>query len=152
MPLCVQFLIRSLVNVFFVRFVTRVSRFVKFNTRKERARSKKKKKKTGLKIFDFPLRIIEKNGLSLSCSKYEFPFRFYEEIRREAWLWKIAVTIVTECIIRGIQHDTYTSNTIQRPPRVEKKVSRVSFMEVASRLEENERKETSSPDNSKSGK
>lgn len=56
------------------------------------------------------------------------------------------------CIIRGIQHDTYTSNTIQRPPCVEKKVSRVSFMEVASRLEENERKETSSPDNSKSGK
>lgn len=35
---------------------------------------KKKEKKTGLKIFDFPLRIIEKNGLSLSCSKYEFPF------------------------------------------------------------------------------
>lgn len=56
----------------------------------------RKKKKTGLKIFDFPLRIIEKNRLSLSCSKYEFPFRFYEEIRREAWLWKIAVTIVTE--------------------------------------------------------
>lgn len=69
------------------------------------------------------------------------------------------VTIVTECIIRGIQHDIYIYVYTQHDtPHVEKKVSRVSFMEVASRQDagllarENEEGDESSPDNSKSGK
>lgn len=44
--------------------------------------------------------------IGLSCSQYEFPFRL-DFTPRSFRLWKIVVTIVTECIIRGIQHDIH---------------------------------------------
>lgn len=93
--------------------------------------------------------------IGLSCSQYEFPFRL-DFTPRSFRLWKIVVTIVTECIIRGIQHDIhiyiYTRNTIHRVYR-EEGYPRVSFMEVARRQDvARRRKETSSPDNSNSGK